>query len=406
MALIVQKFGGTSVGDVNKIKAVAAHIAETISRGNQVVAVTSAMAGTTDRLLDLAREVCENPNLKEQDVLLATGEQVTAALLAIALIDKGINAASFVSFQIGLITNDEYFNAKIEGADPTFLMRAIERGITPVVAGYQGITKEHNISTLGRGGTDTTAVAIAHILKAEICEIYTDVAGVYTADPRLVDDAKNIKTLDYEQMMELASSGSKVLAARAVHYARRFNVPVIVKPIHLVGEGTLMTESQSGSRRSITGITSTDKIVNLTMVGIPRNEEVMGTLLAEMSRKNIRIELVGKTIVDGLDSCSFICSFSNLYQAYLIAKEVGESLGVQEIIYDDKTAKVSIVGCGLLHIPGLISIINTILNQEGIHFSQISLSESNISFIIPKQHLKLALDKLHKEFFIDKDYST
>ncbi len=405
MALIVQKYGGTSVGSVERIQAVADKIIETRKQGHQVVVVVSAMSGETDRLLKLARELAPKPDGRELDVLLSTGEQVTIALLSIALQGKGYPSVSFTGAQVHILTDSAYNKARIVDIDAARVQRELHAGKVVVIAGFQGIDSDGNITTLGRGGSDTTAVAMAAALKASECAIYTDVDGVYTADPRIVPDARRLDRLSYEEMLEMASLGSKVLQIRSVEFANKYKVPVRVLSSFKEGAGTLITdEDEQMEQALISGIAHNRDEAKLTIVRVPDRPGVAYSILGPIAEANIEVDMIVQNVsAEGLTDFTFTVHRNDYDTALKILEKTSVNIGAGGVTGDRKIAKLSIVGVGMRSHAGIASRMFKALADEGINIQMISTSEIKVSVVVDEKYLELGVRILHSAFGLDKD---
>ncbi len=404
MALIVQKYGGTSVGSVERIRAVAEKIIESRKQGHQVVVVVSAMSGETDRLLKLARELAPQPDSREVDVLLSTGEQVTIALLSIALQAKGYPSVSFTGAQVHILTDSAYNKARIIDIDAARVQKALHEGKVVVIAGFQGIDSEGNITTLGRGGSDTTAVAMAAALKATECAIYTDVDGVYTADPRIVPDARRLDRLSYEEMLEMASLGSKVLQIRSVEFANKYKVPVRVLSSFKEGPGTLITdEDEQMEQALISGIAHNRDEAKLTIVGVPDRPGVAYSILGPIADANIEVDMIVQNVsAEGMTDFTFTVHRNDYDVALKILEKTSANIGARGVTGDRKIAKLSIVGAGMRSHAGIASKMFKALADEGINIQMISTSEIKVSVVVDEKYLELGVRILHSAFGLDK----
>ncbi len=397
--LIVQKYGGTSVGDVDRIKNVAKRVLKTQAQGHQVVVVVSAMSGETNRLVDLAHKISKEPDGREYDQLVSTGEQVTIALLALALRDLGGKARSFLGHQVRITTDSAYSKARIKSIDASVIHEELEKGHVVVVAGFQGIDPEGNITTLGRGGSDTTAVALAAALKAD-CEIYTDVDGVYTADPRIVPEAKKLKKVSYEEMLELASLGAKVLQIRSVEMAMKYKVPLWVKTSFEEREGTVVTQEDKDMEKIVVSGVAADKgEAKIAMRRLADRPGIASQLFESLAASNINVDMIIQNLsADGFTDLTFTVPKADLKNALRIAESVGQSIGAGKVESDDKIAKVSIVGVGMRSHSGVAATMFTTLAMEKINIQMISTSEIKISVVIDEKHADSAVKALHKAF--------
>ena len=405
MALIVQKYGGTSVGTIERIKAVAERIIETRKRGDQVVVVVSAMSGETDRLLQLAHEISPQPDNRELDVLLSTGEQVTIALLTIALQSRNYSSVSFTGGQIHILTDNIYSKARIMHIDAARVSKALAEGKVVVIAGFQGIDAGGNITTLGRGGSDTTAVAMAASLKAEECRIYTNVDGVYTADPQIVAEARRLERLSYEEMLEMASQGSKVLQIRSVEFANKYKIPVRVLSSFVDGLGTLITEEDKIMEQvQITGIAHNRDEAKLTIIGVPDRPGIAYGILGPIAESNIEVDMIVQNVgVDSTTDFTFTVHRNDYKKALAILKKVADEMGARGgVTGDNKIAKLSIIGVGMRSHAGVASNMFKTLADEGINIQMISTSEIKVSVVIDEKYLELGVRTLHSAFSLDK----
>jgi aspartate kinase len=400
MTLIVQKYGGTSVANPERINAVADRVSRMRGAGNDMVVVVSAMRGETDRLLRLATEVHPNPPPRELDVLVATGEQETAALLSMALQQRGHDARSYMGHQVHILTDNVHGKARIRMIDDARVRKDLGRGRVVVVAGFQGVDEEGNITTLGRGGSDTTAVAMAAALKADECQIYTDVDGVYTADPRIVPDARRLDRITVEEMLELASLGAKVLQTRSVQFAGRYKVPLRVLSSFDEGPGTLITfEEHPMEDTLIAGITYARDEAKLTITDVPDRPGVAHALFAEIGAANIDVDMIVQNVgADGLTDMTFTVHRADYDKAMKILKKVAKALSAGDVIGDDKIVKISIVGVGMRSHAGIAATAFRALSDEGINIQMISTSEIKISVVVEEKYLELAVRALHSVF--------
>ena len=405
MGLIVQKYGGTSVGSVERIRGVAERIQGYLKSGHQVVVVVSAMAGETNRLTGLGEAMSERPGAPEMDVLLASGEQVTIALLSIALAELQVKARPFLAHQIPIRTDASHQRARIEEIDDRQLREAIGAGVVPVIAGFQGLSPEGRVTTLGRGGSDTTAVAVAAALGVDECEICTDVDGVYTADPRVVPSARRMETVTFEEMLELASLGSKVLHPRSVEFAGKFQVPLRVLSTFESGPGTLITMESSGMERPVvSGIAHTKDEAKITMLGVPDIPGVASRILGPVSAANIQVDMIlQNTGADGLTDFTFTVTRGDYDRTMTLLGAVQQDLGARELSGDNGIAKVSIVGVGMRSHAGVASRMFDLLSAEGINIQMISTSEIKISVVIDEKYMELAVRTLHTGFELELD---
>ena len=406
MSLIVQKFGGTSVGSVERIEQVAEKVAEFRADGHSVVVVVSAMSGETNRLIALAHEVQERPVAREMDVLISTGEQVTTTLLSMALNKRGVKAKSYNGSQVRILTDDAHTKARIREIDDERLHADLDDGYVIVVAGFQGVDEHGNITTLGRGGSDTTAVALAAALKAEECQIYTDVDGVYTTDPRVVDGARRLKHITFEEMLEMASMGSKVLQIRAVEFAGKYQVPLRVLHSFQDGPGTLITIEDDSDMETptIAGIAFNRDEAKLTIEGVPDMPGVAYHILGPIGEANIEVDVIVQNVShDNTTDFTFTVSRNDLDRAEEVLNNVAREINARKVTSDNKIAKVSVVGVGMRSHAGVASQMFAALAEVGINIQMITTSEIKISVIIEEKFLELAVRSLHSSFELEKE---
>lgn len=401
--LIVQKYGGTSVANLERIRKVAERIISYKKKGHDLVVVVSAMAGETDRLLKLAREVTPEPALRELDMLVSTGEQVTSSLLAITLQSMGYKAIALLGHQIPIYTNGLFTKARIKDIKIEKIKKELSEGKIVVVAGFQGVTEEGDITTLGRGGSDTTAVALAAALKADLCEIYTDVEGVYTTDPRIVPQARKLPKISYEEMLEMASSGAKVLEMRSVELAMIYRVPLVVRSSFNDHEGTLITEEDEEMEKVlVSGVTYNRNEARISIYGLPDRPGVAAKIFGPIGEAGINVDMIIQTgRPDGKADLTFTVPRTDFKQALEIVKEVGEELGIERIEGDDKIAKVSIIGAGMRTHSGVATKMFETLAKHGINIMMISTSEIKISCVIEEKYTELAVRALHEAFNLE-----
>jgi len=404
MALIVQKYGGTSVADTERINAVADRVARMRAVGDLMVVVVSAMSGATERLLKLATEVDDNPLARELDVLLATGEQETAALLSMALHQRNCDARSYMGHQVHILTDNIHGKARIRGIDGDRVRKDLDRGRVVVIAGFQGVDEEGNITTLGRGGSDTTAVAMSAALKADECQIYTDVDGIYTADPRIVPEARRLDRVTVEEMLELASLGAKVLQTRSVQFAGKYKVPLRVLSSFEEGPGTLISYEENKMEEAvISGIAFTRDEAKLTILGVPDQPGVAYKLFDDIAAAAIEVDMIVQNVgADGLTDVTFTVQRADYAKAMNLLKKVAEELSAQEIKGDDKIVKISVIGVGMRSHAGIASTMFQALAQEGINIQMISTSEIKISVVVDEKYLELGVRALHAAFGLEK----
>lgn len=406
--LIVKKFGGTSVANTERIEAVADNIQLEIKKGNQVAVVLSAMGKSTDELISLAREINPDPNLREYDALVSTGEQISVALLAMALLKRGIKGKSYTAYQLGIKTNSSHSRARILDVEVSKINNEIQEGTVPVITGFQGMNENGDITTLGRGGSDTTGVALAVALEADECQIYTDVDGVFTTDPRVYDKARLLKEVSFEEMLELSSSGAKVLQLRSVEYASKFNLPIRVLSSFNDGEGTLVQEEKNIMERPIvSGISSIDSEAKLTIRGVPDIPGVAAKILGPISDAGIEVDVIVQNIsAENNTDFTFTVDKSDAVQAENILKHTSDSLGGGSVEVDDDIAKISIVGRGMRAHAGVASKMFEALAASEINILMITTSEIKISVVIKKSEMKNAVKSLHDAFDLDKELDS
>ena len=406
MALIVQKYGGTSVANVERIRAVAERVAKFKMLGHQVVVVLSAMSGETNRLIALAKEIQAVPDPRELDMLVSTGEQVTIALLAMALKDLGLKAKSYTGGQVRILTDDAYTKARILDIDGANMRRDLDAGHVVVVAGFQGVDAGGNITTLGRGGSDTTGVALAAALKADECQIYTDVDGVYTTDPRIVPEARRLKTVTFEEMLEMASLGSKVLQIRSVEFAGKYKVKLrVLSSFQDEGDGTLITfeENDSMEQPVISGIAFNRDEAKITVVGVPDHPGIAYQILGPVADANIDVDMIVQNVGHAnTTDFTFTVHRNDFARAMDIVRTTAAGIGASEVTGDDKIAKVSIVGVGMRSHVGVARTMFETLSKENINLQMISTSEIKISVVVEDKYMELAVRALHQAFELDK----
>jgi aspartate kinase len=406
MALIVQKYGGTSVSSPERVKNVARRISRWQARGHHVIVVVSAMAGETNRLLALAREVQGQPDLRELDVMVATGEQVTIALMSMALMELGVNARSYTGGQVRILTDSAFSRARILSIDEKRLRADLDDGRVVVVAGFQGVDEAGNITTLGRGGSDTTAVALAATLRAEECQIYTDVDGVYTTDPRIVPEARRLKTITFEEMLEMASLGSKVLQIRAVEFAGKYKVKLrVLSSFEDESKGTLITfeEDENMEQAIISGIAFNRDEAKITILGVPDRPGIAYQILGPIGDAGIDVDMIVQNVGhDGLTDFSFTVHRNDYQKALGILQAIVAHIKARDVIGGDRIAKVSVVGVGMRSHAGIASTAFRALAEEGINIQMISTSEIKISVVIDEKYTELAVRVLHKTFGLDQ----
>ncbi|MEE8302554.1 MAG: aspartate kinase [Candidatus Tectomicrobia bacterium] len=400
MSIVVQKYGGTSVGNIERIRAIADRVRRTKAAGQRVVVVVSAMAGETDRLLQLAHDICAQPGARELDMLLNTGEMVSIALLAMALNDVGCQAASFTGTQGGIVTDNTHTQARIKQITTTRLHKALEADIVPVVAGFQGVSETQDFTTLGRGGSDLTAVALASALGADVCEIYTDVDGVYSADPNIVPDARLLKRISYDEMLELARLGAKVLQTRSVLFAKKFNVPVVVKSSFGEGEGTVITKADQDMERVVVSGVAVDKDQSkITLTHLPDRPGIAGRLFGRIAAANIVVDMIIQNASEGgLTDISFTVPRPDAQQALALSRQLLPELDAEDAMLQPDIAKVSIVGVGMQTHSGVAARMFRALAEDNINILMISTSEIKVSCVIQDRYAELAVRVLHDAF--------
>lgn len=403
MALIVQKYGGTSVGSIERIEAVADKVKSWRDKGHDVVVVVSAMSGETNRLVALAKAIQDTPVPRELDVLLSTGEQVSIALLSMALNKRRCPARSYTGHQVHIRTDNMHNKARILDIDNTRIRHDLDQGRVVVVAGFQGMDEEGNITTLGRGGSDTTAVALAAALKAAECQIYTDVDGVYTTDPRVVPEARRLERITFEEMLEMASLGSKVLQIRSVEFAGKYNVPLRVLSSFEEGEGTLISYEEEGMEEAlISGIAFNRDEAKLTIVGVPDQPGVASKILSPIGKANIEVDMIIQNVgVDGTTDFTFTVHRNDYDKALSILEQIKQELGAREVSGDNKIVKISLVGVGMRSHAGIAGTMFEALANEGINIRMISTSEIKISVVVDEKYLELGVRALHSAFGLE-----
>jgi aspartate kinase len=404
MALVVQKYGGTSVGTVDRIRNVARRVAETRDRGNEVVVVLSAMSGETNKLVGLANEISEFPSEREYDVLVATGEQVTISLLTMCLQSMGYQAKSYLGHQVPIVTDSSFSRARIEHICDQKIREDLKKGTIVVVAGFQGVDREGNLTTLGRGGSDTSAVAVAAALKADVCEIYTDVDGVYTTDPRIVSDASKIDRISYDEMLEMASLGAKVLQIRSVEFAKKFGVVVHVRSSFNDNPGTLvMKEDADMETVLVSGVTYNKDEAKISVMRVPDKPGIAARLFTPLSKGNITVDMIIQNVShEGYTDLTFTVPRGDFKKAMKVVEAAGRDIGATGVQGDENIAKISIVGVGMRSHSGVASKMFEVLSGEGINIQMISTSEIKISCVIDAKYTELAVRLLHEAFGLAK----
>jgi len=404
MALIVQKYGGTSVANAERIRSVARRIIATREKGNQVVVVVSAMGDTTDELIKLAYQVTEQPGERELDVLLSTGELVASTLVAMALRHMGHEAISLSGAQAGIKTDANHSRARILGIDPSRVVRELEQGKVVIVAGFQGITDEMDVTTLGRGGSDTTAVAVAASLGARVCERYTDVEGIYTADPRVVPEAKPLAEISYEEMLELATYGSRAMHPRAIELGELFDIPILVASSFTDSPGTLIHgEVSMEIRNKVRSIAHDLDVAKITVVGVPDRPGIAAALFEPLAKANISVDtIVQNASIDNITDLTFTVSRGDLDKAMKVVAPIARSIDAKKCVADSRLGKVSIIGTGMQNTPGYAARMFSTLSEQGINIQLITTSEIRITCIIDESRVKDAVRALHRAFELDR----
>lgn len=400
MALVVQKYGGTSVGTTDRIKNVAKRIIKTYDAGNDVIVVVSAMSGETNKLVALANEMCEIPDGREYDVLVATGEQVTIGLLAMYLKSQGYKAKSYQGWQVPIITDSTATKARIESIGDANMRADLKEGTIVILAGFQGVDASGNVTTLGRGGSDTSAVAIAAGLKADVCEIYTDVDGVYTTDPNVCKEARKIEKISYDEMLELASLGAKVLQIRSVEFAKKYNVDVHVRSSLNENTGTMVTkEDKEMEGILVSGVAYDKNEAKIAVMGVPDKPGIAAKILTPLSDAAISVDMIVQNAGnDGLTDFTFTVTKADLKQALLITNDVAKEIQAKQVLSDENISKISIVGLGMRSHAGVATQMFTALSQNGINIQMISTSEIKISVVIDEKYTELAVRVMHETF--------
>jgi aspartate kinase len=405
VALIIQKFGGTSVGTIDKIRHVAARVVATKKAGNDVIVVVSAMAGETDRLINLAHEMIDKPDGREYDVMVSTGEQVSVALLSMAIQSMGDKALSLLGFQIKISTNSDFTKARIEDIDSEKITKELQKGNILVVAGFQGVDEQENITTLGRGGSDTTAVALAGVLKADVCEIYTDVEGVYTTDPTICPNARKLERIAYDEMLEMASLGAKVLHTRSVEFAKKHNVTIHVRSTFSQNSGTMvMKEDITMEKVLVSGVTYNRNEAKITVVRVPDKPGIASKIFTPISEANLNVDMIIQNVSeDGFTDLTFTVPETDLKHALEVVSGVVSEIGAADVQFDKDIVKVSIVGVGMRSHAGVAAKMFNVLASEGINIMMISTSEIKVSCIVNAKYTELAVRVLHDAFELGED---
>jgi len=404
VALIVQKYGGTSVGTIERIRNVARRAIKTKEQGHSVIVVVSAMAGETDRLIGLAQQITDLPDEREYDVLVSTGEQVSVALLAITLHSMGNSAVSFLGHQIKIQTDSAFSKARILNIDSERIMNSLDHGTIVIVAGFQGVDEDNNITTLGRGGSDTTAVAVAAALNADVCEIYTDVDGVYTTDPNICSDARKLEKISYDEMLEMASLGAKVLQIRSVELAKKYNVSIHVRSSFSDNTGTIVTkEDEEMEKVMVSGVTYNQNEAKITILRVPDKPGVASKIFTPITEANINVDMIiQNTSTDGYADLTFTVPKADFKKALGIVQKTAKELNAVDVLSDPNIAKVSIVGAGMRSHAGVASKMFTVLANVGVNIMMISTSEIKISCVIDAKFTELAVRVLHETFELSK----
>lgn len=404
MGLVVMKFGGSSVADADKIKDVASRVIKTCDEGNKVVVVVSAPGDTTDDLITMAEKVTAEPDERELDMLLSTGEQISIALLAMAIKNRGYKAISLTGMQVGILTDKVHNKAKIKHIKTDKIKRELRKGNIVIVAGFQGITEDHDITTLGRGGSDLTAVALAAVLKADVCEIFTDVLGVYTTDPRLVPEARKLEVIAYDEMLEMASLGAQVMQARSIEVAKKNNIDIHVRSTFSSESGTIITrEVKKMEDVVVRGVASDKNQAKISIIDVPDKPGIAAKMFTDLAAKGINVDMIiQSSAADGMNDISFTISHKDLDKTLEIMEKVKKNVGAREIIYDRNVAKVSIVGVGMRSHVGIAGRMFSALADEKINIQMISTSEIKISCVIKNTDVEKAVKALHKAFGLEK----
>jgi aspartate kinase len=404
MGLVVQKYGGTSVGSFAKIENVARKVIKAKDEGNQVVVVLSAMAGETDRLINLAHQITDSPDEREYDALISTGEQVTVSLLAILLNKLGYPARSFLGFQVRILTDRAFKKARILNIDTAAIRNELKKGNVVIIAGFQGVDADNNITTLGRGGSDTSAVALSAALHADVCDIFTDVDGVYTTDPNICNKARRLSRITYDEMLEMAMLGAKVLQPRSVEMAKKYQVPLYVRSSFTDEGGTLVTKEDTGMEKEVvSGVTYDRDQAKITLVHVPDRPGIAARLFTPLAEHNIVVDMIIQNAsVDGFTDMTFTVSRKDIKEATRLIEEAGRDIGAARVEVDENVAKISIVGVGMVSHSGVAAKMFATLAHEGINILMISTSDIKISCVVQAKYTELAVMVLHDAFALDK----
>ncbi|MEH7545042.1 aspartate kinase [Neobacillus vireti] len=400
MGLVVQKFGGTSVGSVERILNVAACVREEKERGNDVVVVVSAMGKSTDQLVSLAKDITKEPSKREMDMLLSTGEQVTIALLSMALQQQGLEAVSFTGWQAGIVTEPVHGNARIAKINPEAIQAQVSTGKVVIVAGFQGVTEDGEITTLGRGGSDTTAVALAAALKADKCDIYTDVTGVFTTDPRYVKDARKLLSVSYDEMLELANLGAGVLHPRAVEFAKNYKVQLVVRSSMEKEEGTVIEEEATMEQNLVVrGVAFEDEITRVTVLGLTNSLTSLSTIFTTLAQNHLNVDIIIQSTTEaGSANLSFSIHTNDLLETVKVLEDNKAELGYEQLDAENKLAKVSIVGSGMISNPGVAAKMFKVLAENDVQIKMVSTSEIKVSAVVEEKNMLKAVEALHAAF--------